>query len=412
MLRFRTTILIHVFCLSAVIVSCNSNKSEKHAGREQQNKVMYTCPMHPEIVRNTPGSCPVCGMDLIKREKENKVEQAGSPDSLQQYSNEFLITSVPVTSMMQKEVTIHLEVPGTVSYDTRQIGTIASRVNGRIEKLYVRYQYQQVSKGQKIMEMYSPELSVAQQNLLFLLQNDSSNTTLINAAKQRLLFLGVTNEEMLGIIRSRKILQAVPVYSALTGFIVDPGSINDKPTGDNMGAASRPSVLKEGMYLAKGQAAFSVYNSDQAWILLDLYPEQQSLVKVGSVVQIVAETAPDKKFSAIINYLEPVFRQGSKTLTARVYFNNAKARLPIGSRVRGTINVMQQGFWIPRESVLSLGIRKIVFVKERNGFRARQITTGVANDGSIQVLKGISSADSIAVNAQYLVDNESFIQTN
>ena len=402
--------MIHFFWLAAVIVSCNNDKNEKHAGHDPQDVSVYTCPMHPEIVSNTPGTCPICGMDLIKKEKETMAGQNDSHDSLLRHSNELVVSSVPVTSRMQKDVTINLEVPGTVNFDTRQIGTISSRVNGRIEKLYSRYQYQQVFKGQKIMEVYSPELSTAQQNLLFLLQNDPANTSLINSAKQRLLLLGVTNEELLGIIRSKKILQAVPVYSALTGFIVDPGSIQDQRSENDMVAVNRPSVLKEGMYLSKGQAAFSVYNSDQVWILLDLFPDQQAMVKVGTGVQIVPETSPDKIFPAKIKYLEPVFRQGSKTLIARVYFNNSKARLPVGSRVRGTIKVIQQGYWIPRESVLSLGLRKIVFVKDRNGFRARQITAGIANDGLIQVLKGISSADSIAVNAQYLIDNESFIQ--
>ena len=167
------------------------------------------------------------------------------------------------------------------------------------------------------------------------------------------------------------------------------------------------------MYVQSGQAVFSVYNPSRAWILLDIFPEQQGLLKTGNAVRIVPETAPHQNFRSKIDYIEPIFRQGTKTLSARVYFNNAAMQLPIGSRVTATVYASSKNAsWLPTEAVLSLGRDKIVFLKEQGGFRAHKIITGTQMNKHIQVTNGLSATDSVALNAQFLVDNEAFIKVN
>jgi Cu(I)/Ag(I) efflux system membrane fusion protein len=136
-------------------------------------------------------------------------------------------------------------------------------------------------------------------------------------------------------------------------------------------------------------------------------------VKTGNIVRIVPETAPDKNFRAAIDFIEPFYRKDSKTLTARVYFNNASLQVPIGSQLRATIfGNTKEAWWLPKESVLSLGLDKIVFLKEEEGFRAHKIMTGITREKHIQILDGLTRQDSIALNAQYLMDSESFIKIN
>ena len=202
------------------------------------------------------------------------------------------------------------------------------------------------------------------------------------------------------------------IYSNYSGFATDFTSKSAIAKDMNpMASPAQELSIKEGMYLQKGQGAFSVYNADKVWILLNLYPEQQALISVGNAVHIVPETVPQHGFRSKIAYLEPVFREGSKTLAARVYFDNSKLHLPVGSRVRATIfGNTKDAVWLPGEAVLSLGKNKIVFVKESGGFRAKQISTGLAINNSIQVISGLSPADTVAANAQFLVDNEAFIK--
>lgn len=409
--------IVFLFALSVVIgtTSCNDKGKTDHTAHDQEKEV-FTCPMHPEIIRNAPGSCPICGMDLVKKETGSEAIKDVQLEALLKPVDGFVISTVQVTSVVQRDEDVELDVVGTVAYDTREAGAISSRVNGRIEKLYVRYKYQPVQKGQRIMDIYSPELMTAQQNLLFLLRNDPNNISLIDAAKGRLRLMGMSAAQVATVVRTGTAIYSVPVFSNYSGFVTDINTVTNGASADNMQPApttSKELAIKEGMYVQNGQAIFTVYNQSKAWILLDIYPEQQTLVQVGNPVRIVPETAPSENFRATVDYIEPVFRTGKKTVAARVYFNNATRRLPIGSRVTANIFAKPKAaWWLPKEAILSLGREQVVFKKEATGFRAIKIATGIEVNRQVQILTGLQQKDSVAVNAQYLVDNEAFIKAN
>ena len=404
-----------LFATILLAVACGNKKQPAVAGHENHGgePAMYTCPMPEDSVfSDKPGKCPKCGMDL---------ERIGAPEvdltSVLKPTNEFVISSIPVVTMQHRENEIEIEALGRIAYDTRHVGSISSRVSGRIEKLYVRYRYQRISKGQRIMDIYSPELLTAQQNLLFLLKNDPGNETLVSAAKNKLLLLGMDNAQLQKVIAAGKPSLTVAVYSNYSGHIHEGVSGNSMDV--QAGAMEAPSQLtedlsvKEGMYVQKGQMVFSVYNPDQAWAVLNIYTDNQSIIKVGNAVRIVPETAPGKDFRARIDFIEPFYREGSKTVTARVYFNNSALKIPVGSPVKASIfGNSKEAYWLPKEAVLSLGIDKVVFQKAGDGFTAIKVHTGIRHENHIQVLSGITPGDSVAVDAQYLMDSESFIKTN
>ncbi len=166
------------------------------------------------------------------------------------------------------------------------------------------------------------------------------------------------------------------------------------------------------MYVQKERTVFQVLNPDRAWAILNLYADQVSLVKKGNLVEIFPETAPDKHFQARIDFIEPFFRKDSKTQTVRVFFNNQSLKIPIGSQVTAKIHVASgNANWLPKEALLSLGMDKMVFKKEAAGFRAWKVQTGMQNGNLIQIKTGLKETDSVATNAQYLMDSESFINT-
>ncbi len=352
--------------------------------------------------------------------EKKKVDHSNQPqsaklESLTKPTNEFVLSSIPITAIQRKDEQIEVEALGNVAYDTRQIGSISSRVAGRIEKLYVRYRYQAISMGQRVMDIYSPEMMTAQQNLLFLIKNDPDNTTFIQAAKDKLLLLGMSNEQLKQIIRTNDPSFTIAVYSNYYGHIHESamnGTMNTQLAGmKDIALITEELSLKEGMYVQKGQSVFVVYNPDQAWALLNIYGDNQGLVQKGNMVRINPETAPGKDFRASIDFIEPFYRKDSKTLTARVYFNNSELKIPIGSQVKATIfGNSKDAYWLPATSVLSMGMDKVVFLKTGNGFKAHNVNTGILNKGQIQIMSGLSPSDSVAVNAQYLMDSESFIK--
>ncbi len=377
----------------------------------------YTCPMHPQVQSDTAGNCPICGMQLEKM-KSPLEPNAVSLNTLLKPSNREVIANVPMIHIMDRAEDIEMQALGIITYDTRQVGTVSSNFSGRIEKLYVKYRYQKISKGQRIMDIYSPELLTAQENLLFLIKNDPENTMLINSAKQKLLLLGMNAGQLSNVIRTGKSSYRVSLYSNYSGHVHESnnsGSMNagQPPAMNNAQLTTEELSIKEGMYVQKGQNIFSVFNPNSGWALLNIFAGQAAMVKIGNRVRIIPETAPAKNFRAIVNYIEPIYRDGNKTQTVRVYFDNSLLKIPIGSQVRATVFAGERSaYWLPEEAVLSLGLDKIVFVRNGESFTARKIETGIINKHLIQVLNGLDKTEAVAANAQYLVDSESFIKTN
>jgi Cu(I)/Ag(I) efflux system membrane fusion protein len=406
-----TFLLLIGYCLLS-FSSCNN----KNATTNTSSKEEWTCSMHPEIIRDQPGSCPICGMDLIKKVDNAVAINDIQLDDLLQPTDRFVVSSVQVTTMQRKEIPVEVDALGTIAYDTRLVNTISARVSGRIEKLYVKYRYQHIMKGQRIMDIYSPDLLTTQQELLFLIKNDPSNTSLINAAKQKLLLLGVSSSQLQQIIQTGKPSLTITVYSNYSGHIHEAGNVMPGAANGQQMDLSRVTEelpVKEGMYVEKGQNIFQLYNVSRSWVLLNIFPEYLPLVKKGDAVRVIPETAPDKDFGAKIDLIEPFYRKENKTVTARVYFNNSQLQIPVGSQVRATIfSNNKEADWIPKDAVLSLGIDKVVFIKESGGFKAHKIETGLTYQNLVQVLSGLNATDSIAANAQFLTDSESFIKTH
>ena len=411
--------IINIAFLSFFLVAtgCNNSKEKEdhtqHATETVQE--IYTCPMHPEIIRDKPGNCPICGMQLVKKETGGEKIIGVSLETMLKPTNEFVISSIPVVTIRREEVQLEIEALGKVNYDPRHVGSISSRVSGRIEKLYVRFRYQKISKGQRILDIYSPELMTAQQNLLFLLKNDAANTSFIQAAKEKLLLLGLSSQQLQQVIQSGKPSLTIAVFSNYSGHIHEAAketNMNNNQSGmRDIALITEELSLKEGMYLQKGQSVFSVYNPDRAWVILNIYGEHQGLVKTGNAVRVIPETAPDRDFRASIDFIEPFYQKESKTLTARVYFNNSSLKIPIGSQVRANIfGNSREAYWLPAEAVVSLGMDKVIFKKTDGGFKAHKVSIGVTNKNKIQILSGINETDSVAVNGQYLMDSESFIK--
>jgi membrane fusion protein, copper/silver efflux system len=207
------------------------------------------------------------------------------------------------------------------------------------------------------------------------------------------------------------------VYSNSTGHIHEAGNVmparSNAQLAMDVSKVTEQLPVKEGMYVDKGQTIFQVFNVDRSWVVLNIFPEYQALIKKGDFVRVVPETAPTKNFRAQIDFIEPFYRQESKTLTARVYFNNSQLEIPVGSQVKATIfSKGNKANWLPKDAVLSLGIDKVVFIKSEGGFKAHKIETGLAYNNCIQIVSGLNESDLVAANAQFLTDSESFIKVN
>ncbi|RZK62304.1 MAG: hypothetical protein EOO59_02910 [Hymenobacter sp.] len=204
----------------------------------------YTCPMHPQIVREAPGSCPICGMDLVpKATGAGNTPAETDLTSVGQAPNAAVLSAVatvrPTTVGAPADT---LTLPGIVAYDPRRSRAVAARFGGRIERLLVRYNYQPVRRGQLLLELYSPELVTAEQELIFLLSNDAENTPLLNGARQRLRLLGLTDNQLRDLARTKRASYRVAVFSPYDGYVVETAAANAPLPASAAPAEAAPSA--------------------------------------------------------------------------------------------------------------------------------------------------------------------------
>lgn len=322
-----------------------------------------------------------------------------------------VLSSVKTITAQYKEIPLEVNVDGYLSYDTRTYNTIASRYSGRIDKLYLKYAFQEINKGDKLFEIYSPEIYTEEQNLIYLLNNDSSATALIDAAKQKLLLLGLTKEQIGNVEKTRKADLHITVYSPYSGHLHEMENVERSEISMQSGEKKTELSIKEGMYVEKGQTIFLVTTTEKLWAILKIYNEDIRKIKLNQDVELFLEEYPSDTIKGEINFIEPFYENASQTMNVRVFLENEYHHLKAGTLLHAKIKTgNQQGYWIPRSASVDLGNTKIVFLKHKNLFKAHQIHIGQSNDSLFEVLEGLSSKDEIAVNAQYLMDSESFVK--
>ncbi|OUD37303.1 MULTISPECIES: efflux RND transporter periplasmic adaptor subunit [Flavobacterium] len=390
-----------------------AKKSDNHSEMEHQNEV-YTCSMHPEIIRDKPGNCPICGMTLVKKITENNSVEDNSIDNLIKPTDNFIVGNYQTTTAIDTTLSSEINLPGIVGYDPNSSENIAARMSGRIERMYVNYKYQKVNKGQKLFDLYSPELLTEQQNFIYMVINDVENPSIIDASRQKLLLYGMTQNQINALSNSKKVNPLITIYSPASGIIDGTATMDNTTIPVMQSANNNTEVLnvKEGSYIKKGEVIFKLLNTDKVWGIFNVIQGYNSLIKANQSIRITSELDKDEFMDAKINFVETQLNAADKTNRIRVYLNNNKLKLPVGLRLQGAVKTNAvKGIWIQKQAMVSIGNKKIVFLKMENGFKASSIKTGIEIDDFIQIMEGISVKDTIAKNAQYLIDSESFIKT-
>ncbi|WP_291401438.1 efflux RND transporter periplasmic adaptor subunit [Daejeonella sp.] len=420
--------------LGFMLSACNQNK-------EATSTIIYTCPMHPEILNEGPGICPICKMDLVPRDAGGSHGSADkSLNSLVKPSNELVISGIKTVKAQSGLRNVDLILKGVINYNSNQWKTVSARVSGRIERLYVKYGYEQVKKGQKIMDIYSPDLLNAQQELLFLKNN--SEPELLESAKKKLLFLGLSQQQINQVLRSGIINPTVSVYSPYSGYVAElelnnmPDSSPAAQTGgtristnnasgmNGMGSGTNseaiPTVksistgqalqIREGQYVNAGQKLFSLINTDQVWVEFFADAKQLQSFKSGTNIKINAIDVADQEIEIKVSLVQPYYREG-------VNYSLIKANLPNGSRlwkVGQLISVHKEtelnGNWVPKTAVLQMGKKHIVFLNRDSAFVPVYVDVKAMANDWIDVGDSLKADQKIAINAWFLVDTESFIK--
>jgi Cu(I)/Ag(I) efflux system membrane fusion protein len=380
----------------------------------EKTSEVYTCSMHPEIIRDEPGNCPICGMDLVKKVTEGQSVQSNDIDHLLRPTDRFVVGDFQTTTAKDTTISSEIKLPGIVAYDPNSSVNIAARISGRIEKMYVNYKYQKVSRGQRLFDLYSPELLTAQQSFIYLITNDAENKSIINASKQKLALYGMTTGQINSLAAAKRTNPVITIYSPTNGIVQGTESMTTGVAGSMQNSATTTTylTLKEGDYIKKNEVVFKLVNTDKVWGIFNVMQGQSTLIKVNQAIRFSSELDDNDFINAKVNFIETQLSATDKTNRIRVYLNNSNLKFPIGLRLQGVVETNPiQGIWVHRQALVSIGSKKVVFLKKENGFKAKEIKTGIELNDFIQVLEGLDVNEAIAENAHYLMDSESFIKT-
>ena len=420
-----------------MLLGCDQGKKVSSGSKAQT----YTCPMHPEILQDGPGTCPICKMDLVPQQSTAAHGPADDNlNALVKPTNELVISGIKTVRPEKGSRTAEISLKGIINYNTNNWKSVSARVGGRIERLYVKYSYEQVRKGQKIMDIYSPDLANAQQELLFLKNN--SESVLLESAKKKLLLLGLTQNQIDQVIRSGKISPTISVYSPYSGYVAELVLNSTASSGPSAQAGATrissasssgmnemnsgvtddavPSVqlistgqalqIREGQYVSAGQKLFDLINTEQVWAEFFARPDQLKEFKRGMKVNVQALDIDEQHSEVQVDLIEPYYRAG-------VNYSLIRANLPNGNRawkVGQLISVGKQsrveGYWVPRTAVLQLGKKYVVFVRRNSSFVPVYVQINTLSDEWADIGNSLGDKKEIAINAWFLVDTESFIK--
>ncbi|MEQ9424314.1 MAG: efflux RND transporter periplasmic adaptor subunit [Cyclobacteriaceae bacterium] len=387
---FGLTILIAGLAIGWLIKPSNHPiiESSNHQHIESSE---YTCSMHPQIRQNEPGSCPICGMDLIQLENDNSdgldpMAIAMSPTAMQ-----LANVSTAVVGAESAVKTIRLN--GKVQEDERLIFSQTTHFTGRIEELSVNFTGEYVSKGSKVAMLYSPQMVTAQEELFEAYKIRESQPNLYRAAREKLKNWKLSEEQIDEVLVSGKVKNQFPVLADQSGYV-----LNKK--------------VNLGDYVNRGQTIYEITNLSRVWVQFDVYENDLTWIKKGDSVKFTISSLPGQNFKGKIDYIDPVINPKTRVTMARVVFKNRDMQLKpemfASGEIRASLDKQGDQLTVPKSAIMWTGKRSVVYVKLQSDqgmhFKLREVTLGPALGDAYVVEQGLETGEEIAVNGTFSID--------
>jgi Cu(I)/Ag(I) efflux system membrane fusion protein/cobalt-zinc-cadmium efflux system membrane fusion protein len=388
----RTTIiailaLVVGFALAYIVLPDSSGEATAAAGDTAQQ---YTCGMHPEIVSDEPGYCPICGMKLTP--KKEGAAAAGSividPTTTQ---NMGLVTEPASYRTLERQVRAF----GEIEFAEPNVHSVNLKVDGWVERLFVDSEGEQVRAGQPLLEIYSPELVAAQREYLIAVRNRDNgadpNAKLLSAARKRLANWDISAKQIEALEATDEVKRTMIIHSPAAGVVV-----------------AKP--VEEGDRVGPGTQTYQVVDLSEVWVTAYIYEQDLPFVEVGALASIELPSLPDRVYRGHVTYVSP-YLDNKRQVEVRLVVDNSDAALKPEMYAEVAIRSELPGerLAIQRSAVINSGERELVFVSKGDGsYDPRRIETGaVADNDLVEVVEGLKAGDKVVTSGQFLLDSES-----
>ncbi|MGK2907376.1 MAG: efflux RND transporter periplasmic adaptor subunit [Desulfuromonadales bacterium] len=365
--------------------------AESQATGEQTKKqepLYWVAPMDPNYRRDKPGKSPM-GMDLIPVYEEDAGGADAGPGTVK--ISPDVVNNLGVTTVAARKSRLHsvIQTVGYVGYDEDQLVHIHPRVNGWLEKLYIKAAGDPVKKGQPLYDIYSPELVNAQEELL--LAMDRKSQRLIEASENRLAALRVPQKAITELKRSGKVKQTITFSSPQSGVV------------DNL-------AIRQGFYVKPDSTLMSIGSLEQVWVEAEVFERQSALVSVGQPVTMTLDYLPGKEWQGMVDYIYPTLDEKTRTIRVRLKFDNPDRLLKPNMFAQVVIHAGSgdESLVVPKEAVIRTGrSNRVVLDLGEGHFKSINVKIGRYDEESAEILSGLSAGDKVVTSAQFLIDSES-----
>jgi Cu(I)/Ag(I) efflux system membrane fusion protein len=367
-------------------------ESSDHQHELSEEGQIWTCSMHPQIRLSEPGSCPICGMDLIPASSK-RTDADANPLVHEMTPQAVAMANIHTSKVTGVSPVGEVFLTGKVQADERQIASVTAKFPGRIEQLFVNFTGQMVRSGEKLATIYSPELITAQKELLEATSTKETYPELYMAAREKLRLWKLNESQIDEIEKTGTVRDQFDVFSDKSGVVTQRN-------------------IAVGDYVGTGSILFDVVDLSRVWIMIDAYEIDLPFVKVGNEVSFTAAGIPGKTYTARVTYIDPLINSGTRTASVRAELQNTSGELRpgmfINARVKSTIRGGQSSLAIPRTALLWSGKRSIVYVKVQDSefpaYEMREITIGSRMGEMYLVEAGLRAGEDIVTNGVFYVD--------
>jgi RND family efflux transporter, MFP subunit len=409
--KFTLSILIVAAILGGVgLLGSGCNKNQSVAQREQ----LYTCGMHPQVIQNKPGNCPICGMKLTPVRN-----QAGGTSSNMNLANSTnasvgastakeagIITIDPTTSqnmglrtgvVTRGPLRRTIRTVGIIDYDETALAEVSTKFRGWIEKLYVDATGKQMHRGEPLFEIYSPELYLAQTEYLLSLgsMTNHENTAAElrkTASLTKLKYWDISDDQIADLERTRTAKKTLRVNAPRDGIVVE-------------------KMVVEGQMVEAGARLYRLADLATVWVQAQVYEQDLPFIKLGQEAVVSLASQPDPKFRGRVTYLYPMVDDKTRTAKVRMEFHNPGYFLKPGmyATVELSAELAPSALLVPDMAVLRSGEKNTVFVALDGGrFEPRTVILGPrAGEDAYAVLNGLNEGERVVTSGQFMLDSES-----
>ncbi len=372
-------------------------------------KQLYTCSMHPNIIRDKPGACPICGMELIRKietpaaPSTQQATEQGAPAATARLTlsqGQRIMANVATVEARTETLNREINAVGIVQYDQSRQAKVTAWAAGRLEKLYVNSVGAFISKERALGELYSPDLLATQEEYLLAiksrkqLQNSPlasiSGDGMVASARMRLKLLGVKESQIAELERSGKANLTIPIYSPFSGIVIE-------------------KMVQQGEYVTAGQVLFNIADLSKVWVEAEVYENELQSIAIGQPVEIRSRSLGAKTLTGRIAFIYPFLDPKTRSIKVRVEMANPGMILKPEMFVNAVIKVgLKEAIVVPLSALIDTGKRRVVWVESSPGvFESRNVQAGGQSGDKIQIVSGLRAGEKVAISGGYLIDAES-----